>query len=309
MKHEVPLPDAPAPLRARLYCELHAGTPGDVDFYVRACAGARKILEYGCGAGRIAIELAERGHTVIGVDLDPALLALAAERKTQRETELGRSLPVTFVQGDMTKTAKRGCDRVIIPYSAFWCLEGKRAKRQCLSKARTSLARGGQLVFDVYDADVMADDDFFEDDVSPGVAPAIEQDDYEELHRVKLHGVTYRVWERNTWTRALRSMQVDYRLIPVATRKAAVPTAAAERAALRRGLAPRRSLAPVVVSPAREPASAPSAYQLTLRHSVLWRHELAQLLDECGFEVEWGVDEPGEATPFADQVVVRAVRA
>jgi hypothetical protein len=95
---------------------------------------------------------------------------------------------------------------------------------------------------------------------------------------VKLDGVTYRVWERNTWNRETRLMLVDYRLVPAPSRKLpSSPTA--------------------------------SGYQLTLTHSVLWRHELAELLEDCGFDVEWGVDEAGEETPFAEQLVVRAVLA
>jgi len=36
-----------------------------------------RILDAGCGTGRVAIELARRGHSVIGVDADPGMLATA----------------------------------------------------------------------------------------------------------------------------------------------------------------------------------------------------------------------------------------
>lgn len=39
-----------------------------------------RILDAGCGTGRVAIELARRGHAVVGVDLDPSMLD-AARRK------------------------------------------------------------------------------------------------------------------------------------------------------------------------------------------------------------------------------------
>ena len=39
-----------------------------------------RILDAGCGPGRHAAELHDRGHTVVGVDLDPALIA-EAERE------------------------------------------------------------------------------------------------------------------------------------------------------------------------------------------------------------------------------------
>ncbi|MEV6492852.1 class I SAM-dependent methyltransferase, partial [Actinoplanes sp. NPDC051633] len=39
--------------------------------------GAR-ILDAGCGTGRVGGHLAAAGHRVVGVDLDPALIAVAA---------------------------------------------------------------------------------------------------------------------------------------------------------------------------------------------------------------------------------------
>lgn len=40
----------------------------------------RSVLDAGCGMGRVGIELAERGCTVVGVDLDDDLLAFARRR-------------------------------------------------------------------------------------------------------------------------------------------------------------------------------------------------------------------------------------
>lgn len=45
-----------------------------------AAAGEGPVLELGCGTGRVALHLARRGHTVIGLDQDPELLAALAER-------------------------------------------------------------------------------------------------------------------------------------------------------------------------------------------------------------------------------------
>jgi len=42
--------------------------------------GPGRVLDAGCGTGRVAVELARRGHEVVGVDLDPAMLD-AARRK------------------------------------------------------------------------------------------------------------------------------------------------------------------------------------------------------------------------------------
>jgi SAM-dependent methyltransferase len=47
--------------------------------FVRAFAPSR-VLDAGCGTGRVAIELARHGIDVVGVDVDPAMLETARRR-------------------------------------------------------------------------------------------------------------------------------------------------------------------------------------------------------------------------------------
>lgn len=49
------------------------------------------MLDAGCGTGRVAIELARRGHHVVGVDLDPAMLDLARDKAPE----------LSWIQGDL----------------------------------------------------------------------------------------------------------------------------------------------------------------------------------------------------------------
>jgi len=55
-----------------------------------------RVLDAGCGAGPMSVELAERGATVVGVDISPALLEVA--RKRTPEALVPR---ITFAAGDM----------------------------------------------------------------------------------------------------------------------------------------------------------------------------------------------------------------
>lgn len=43
-------------------------------------AGGTRVLDAGCGTGRVAIELAARGYRVTGVDVDPAMLSTARDK-------------------------------------------------------------------------------------------------------------------------------------------------------------------------------------------------------------------------------------
>ena len=54
---------------------------GEADF-VERLIGDRKVrlLDAGCGTGRLAIEMVRRGHHAVGVDLDPDMIELAATK-------------------------------------------------------------------------------------------------------------------------------------------------------------------------------------------------------------------------------------
>lgn len=58
--------------------EIH-GEVDLVDALLRESGGSR-VLDAGCGTGRVAIELARRGYSVVGVDADPAMLAAARDK-------------------------------------------------------------------------------------------------------------------------------------------------------------------------------------------------------------------------------------
>jgi SAM-dependent methyltransferase len=51
---------------------------GEANFVERL--GVRSVLDAGCGTGRMGRELARRGFDVVGVDLDPVMLATARRR-------------------------------------------------------------------------------------------------------------------------------------------------------------------------------------------------------------------------------------
>lgn len=53
------------------------------------------VLDAGCGTGRVAVELARGGIEVVGVDLDPSMLATARRQAPE----------VTWVQADLTRLA------------------------------------------------------------------------------------------------------------------------------------------------------------------------------------------------------------
>jgi SAM-dependent methyltransferase len=69
----------------------------------------RSVLDAGCGTGRVAVELARRGVEVVGVDLDPDLLAQARAKAPELEwhvadlagLDLGRIFDVVVLAGNV----------------------------------------------------------------------------------------------------------------------------------------------------------------------------------------------------------------
>jgi SAM-dependent methyltransferase len=58
-------------------------------------AGSERVLDLACGIGRHSLELSRRGFSVVGIDISPDLLEIAA-----REAE-AQSLKINFVEADL----------------------------------------------------------------------------------------------------------------------------------------------------------------------------------------------------------------
>jgi SAM-dependent methyltransferase len=68
------------------------------------------VLDAGCGTGRVAIELARRGYTTTGIDVDPALLDRARAKAPELEWHLGdlANLPAPVAPGPFAAVALAG---------------------------------------------------------------------------------------------------------------------------------------------------------------------------------------------------------
>ena len=102
-----------------------------------------RVLDLGCGTGRHAVALAERGLTVTGLDLSPALLAHA------RETAAERGVEVTWLERDMRDLDDLGpFDAVVSLFTAFGLI-GEAGDQEVLHQVRAALRPGGQLLLDL----------------------------------------------------------------------------------------------------------------------------------------------------------------
>ncbi|MFA9445790.1 trans-aconitate 2-methyltransferase [Egicoccus sp. AB-alg6-2] len=115
---------------------------GEVVFVQRY--GPRTVLDAGCGTGRVAIELADRGVDVVGVDVNASMLEVAKQRAPDlpwvladlAALDLGRAFDVVVLAGNVplftppgtTAALIAGCARHLAPDAvlvAGFALDGR----------------------------------------------------------------------------------------------------------------------------------------------------------------------------------------
>ena len=99
---------------------------------------AGPVLDLGAGTGRVALDLARRGHEVVALDLDDTLLGALRER--------ARGLAVEAVRGDAGAfTLGRTFALVLAPMQTAQLLGGADGVRGLLRSTRDHLRPGGVL--------------------------------------------------------------------------------------------------------------------------------------------------------------------
>lgn len=126
----------------------------EVDFIESSLAAPKggQILDVGCGYGRHAIELVQRGLTVTGLDLSLPLLIRAAD-EAQR-----RALSVNFVHNDMRALAfDREFDGAYCMLTSFGYFDEESNFKVAEGIAR-ALKPGGRFLLDVVNRDYIVGD-------------------------------------------------------------------------------------------------------------------------------------------------------
>lgn len=107
-----------------------------------------RIIDVGCGGGRHAIALQERGYQVTGVDLSPRILRVARDAWDARHP--GVDGP-TWTPGDMRRLSGRGpYDGAILLDHSFGIFDDDAEHLRVLSSVADHLAPSARLVVQVF---------------------------------------------------------------------------------------------------------------------------------------------------------------
>lgn len=124
------------------------------DFVEDALGGkeGRAILDVGCGGGSLAVELASRGHRVVGLDLSLSMISRAAVEAKDRDVSLQLlHADVRALQFDQQ------FDAVLCLDTTFGYFDD-RTNRKVIEGMQRALRHGGVLIMDVLNRDHVIED-------------------------------------------------------------------------------------------------------------------------------------------------------
>lgn len=117
----------------------------DIDFYLALAGelGARHVVDVGCGTGMLAVELAEHGHSVTGVDPSPAMLNIAKSRPGNENVRWIDGTAVDLPAGEFDLAIMTGHVAQVFLDDTSWAAN--------LTAIHRSLKSSGHLAFESRD--------------------------------------------------------------------------------------------------------------------------------------------------------------
>jgi SAM-dependent methyltransferase len=113
------------------------------------CSQTKSILELGCGTGIHALQLAEKGYKVEGIDLSETMLHRALER--QSESPIAISERLSFLEGDIrTYESALKFDTVISLFHVISYMTTNEDLNQAFTTVKKHLKPHGIFIFDCW---------------------------------------------------------------------------------------------------------------------------------------------------------------
>lgn len=142
---------------------------GEARFIDAMAPRAARILDAGCGPGRVGAMLADLGHNVIGVDVDPALIAAAEEDHPGPRWLVG-----DLAELDLASQGISDKFDVILSVGNVMPFLAARTRREVLRRLRLHLADDGRIVIGFGAGRGYEFVDFFEDLAAVGLSPDLQ---------------------------------------------------------------------------------------------------------------------------------------
>jgi SAM-dependent methyltransferase len=121
----------------------------DVAFCEKAFALPGKLVDLGCGTGRLCIQFAAKGYECVGVDLSEGMLARARENWNKSKSQGS----ITFVKGnlvDLSELPAGTFDHAACLFSTLGMVSGDVNRSNTIAHAARLMKPGGRFVLHVH---------------------------------------------------------------------------------------------------------------------------------------------------------------
>jgi SAM-dependent methyltransferase len=135
---------------ARGYDASLAGSPLfaiDQEFVQKFCPQPGRLLDLGCGTGRVLVPLARRGYWVLGVDLSSEMLAVA------RDKAAAENVIIHLLQANLTELdclASATFDYAACLFSTLGMVMGRPHRQRAVEHVFRLLRPGGRFILHVH---------------------------------------------------------------------------------------------------------------------------------------------------------------
>jgi SAM-dependent methyltransferase len=119
----------------------------DMAFVEQHCPRPGRLLDLGCGTGRLLLEFAKKGWQTLGVDLSPQMLRVAADKA------LSANLAVELLQANIAQLdclSDDSFDCVACLFSTLGMVLGKTHRQRAVAHSFRVLRPGGRSILHVH---------------------------------------------------------------------------------------------------------------------------------------------------------------
>lgn len=135
------------------FYDLDPTFPDDLPFYRALLRPGFRVLELGCGTGRVLVPLAAECARMVGLDASPSMLEVCRRKVAASGLPADR---VSLVLGDMSRfDLGERFDLVLTPYRSFQDLVDERQVEGFFRCVAAHLTKRGSLILNVHHSDVV----------------------------------------------------------------------------------------------------------------------------------------------------------
>lgn len=122
----------------------------DIDFYKSFIDETTRVLELGCGTGRITLTLLDKCKQITGVELSDQMLDIL-RGKVQKIDQHSQS-KIKLIKSDMSNfDLNEKFDLIIFPGVAFQALTTNGQRNSCLKCVKRHLSDNGKVIIDFFE--------------------------------------------------------------------------------------------------------------------------------------------------------------